>query len=175
MKTIDLRSDAKTFRRELDRAVASLATESPGSISAIEVGYDCDQGGWIFIHADRRAEHQRDGQWTAELDEKPLIKFPKWIEAQEANFEGEEIKVTELNGETFVVPGFDEDADQDEEEIDPLVAAIGEMIHDVLMTAKSEGAFAPLAGLGPIQLDIEDFNGGWAWPEHDDLGEVNLV
>jgi hypothetical protein len=35
--------------------------------------------------------------------------------------------------------------------------------------------FKPLKSYGDVQLDIEDFNGGWGWPEYDDLGKKNLA
>ena len=176
MGKIDLRKDAKKFRRELNKTVKSLA-KSTEPISALEFGYDCDQGGWIFIHADRRPQHDRDGQWTVDLDDDNTIEMPHWIEAIDANFEGEEIQLTKFDGTKLVIPGFDsEDAPHDEEEDGgPIVVAIGEMIHDVVMSAKTEGLFADLGKPGTIQLDIEDFNGGWGWPEYDDLGKTNLA
>lgn len=49
------------------------------------------------------------------------------------------------------------------------------MILDQLMKAKAEGDFSPLKQFGAVQLDIEDFNGGWGWPEFDELGKTNLA
>jgi hypothetical protein len=37
------------------------------------------------------------------------------------------------------------------------------------------GVFSQLKPFGSVQLDIEDFNGGWGWPEYDDLGKTNLA
>ena len=69
MRTIDLCEDAKVFRRELESSVKSIAAAKPASLSALEIGYSCDQSGWIFIHADERPTHERDGQWTTSIDE----------------------------------------------------------------------------------------------------------
>lgn len=176
MKTIDLREDAKVFRRELESNVKSIAAAKPASLSALEIGYSCDQSGWIFIHADERPQHERDGQWTTEIDEDRCIDFEHWIEAIESSYEGEAFTVIKIDGTPFVVPALDEDAEeQDDDADDPFVVAIGEMILDVLMKAKSDGVFTPLNTFGTVQLDIEDFNGGWGWPEYDELGKTNLA
>lgn len=174
MNTIDLREDSKTFRRQLERAVNEL-NKSKEPLSALEFGYDCDQGGWIFIHADRREQHERDGEWTSHIDDNK-IDLPHWIEAIEANFEVEEIELIKIDGSRVILPSFDDEHEPDEdEEGGPLNLAVGEMILHVVMAAKSDGLFKPLSTRGPLQLDIEDFNGGWAWPEYDDLGTTNLA
>ncbi len=175
MQTIDLREDAKVFLHELESKVQLIVAAKPASLSALEIGYSCDQAGWIFIHADERSQHERDGQWTTRIDEDQYIDFGHWIEAIEAGFEGEAFNVIRIDGTQFVVPALDEDADeQNVDTDDPLTAAIGEMILAVLMDAKSDGVFKPFKSYGDVQLDIEDFNGGWGWPEYDDLGKTNL-
>ena len=75
MQTIDLREDAKVFRRELESNVKSIVAAKPASLSALEIGYSCDQSGWIFIHADERPQHERDGQWTTKIDEDRCVDF----------------------------------------------------------------------------------------------------
>ena len=140
-------------------------------MSALEFGYSCDQAGWIFIHADERDEHERDGEWTAAIDEDNYIDFEHWVEAVEARFEGESFTVMCVDGSSFVVSAEgEEEADED-----PFVVAIGKMILSVLMQAKQDRVFTSLEKFGAVQLDIEDFNGGWGWPEYDELGKVNLV
>lgn len=165
MQTIDLREDAKVFRRELETFVQSIVAVKPASLSALEIGYSCDQSGWIFVHADERPHHERDGQWTTSIDDDRCIDFGHWIEAIESSFEGEAFAVIKIDATKFVVP----------QDGDDLTSAIGEMILDVLLTAKSDGVFKPLKSYGDVQLDIEDFNGGWGWPEYDDLGKTNLA
>jgi hypothetical protein len=176
MRTIDLRDDAQLFLRALASNVAAIAASDPASLSALEFGYSCDQSGWIFIHADERPEHERDGEWTTKIDEDKCIEFDHWIEAVESSFEGEPFAVIKIDGTQFVVPAFDEDAEvQDDNGDDPFVVAIGQMILSVLLNAKDDDVFAPLKKFGSVQLDIEDFNGGWGWPEYDDLGKTNLA
>ncbi len=176
MQTIDLRKDAALFRRELESAVKAIAADKPASLSALEIGYSCDQSGWIFIHADHRSQHDRDGEWTTKIDEDACIDFEHWIEAIDGRFDGDAFSVIRVDDSQFIVPALDEDAEEHNEDADdPFVTAVGEMILDVLMTAKADGVFAPLKNLGDVQLDIEDFNGGWGWPEYDDLGKTNLA
>lgn len=170
MKTIDLREDAKVFRRELESNVKSIAAAKPASLSAIEIGYSCNQAGRIFIHPDERPQHERDGEWTTKLDEGECIEFEHWIEAGDASFEGEAFTVVKIDGTQFVVAESGGDGDDD-----PFVVAIGEMILNVIMNAKSDGVFAPLKTYGDVQFDIEDFYGGWGWPDYDDLGKTNLI
>jgi hypothetical protein len=176
MQTIDLSEDAKAFRRGLESKVISIAAAKPSSLSALEIGYSCDQFGWIFINADERPQHERDGEWTIKIDEDLCIDFGHWIEAIESTFEGKAFTVIKIDGTQFVVPASDEVVEgQSEDADDPFTVAIGEMILAVLMNAKLDGVFTPLKIFGDVQLDIEDFNGGWAWPEYDDLGKTNLA
>lgn len=173
MQTVDLREDAKVFRRELEAAVENIVNSKPSCLSAIEIGYSCDQSGWIFIHADERPVHERDGEWTSYIEDDQCIQYEHWIEAIEASFEGEAFTVIKYDGSKFEV-AYDEDELVEESE-DPFVKAVGEMILEVLMAAKVDGVFSRLEQFGPVQLDIEDFNGGWGWPEFDELGKTNLA
>ena len=173
MQTVDLREDAKIFRRELEAAIESIVASKPSCLSAIEIGYSCDQSGWIFIHPDERPAHQRDGEWTTSIEDEKLIKYYHWIEAIEASFEGKAFTVIKYDGSKFEV-AFDEDEPEEDSE-DPFVKAVGEMILEVLRAAKVDGVFSQLKPFGSVQLDIEDFNGGWGWPEYDDLGKTNFA
>jgi hypothetical protein len=175
MPTIDLRQDAVTFRRGLEVRIGEIVSENGAPVCAVEVGYDCGQGGWVFVHADRRNRHQRDGKWTSDIRDDNVIPMPHWAEAVEARFEGEVVTVQRHDGSSFVVPAFDEDAEEDPDSEDPFAAAVGEMLLDVLTSAKADGVLRILGPAGTIQLDIEDFNGTWAWPEYDDLGKTNMA
>lgn len=176
MNRIDLREDALRFRDELERVVSSLA-ESKVVLSALEFGYDCDQGGWILIHGDRREKHHRDGEWTRYIDDESMLPMSHWTQALDSNFEGEEIELISVDGTTRVLPAFDPSpGSSNDDDALAIAVAVGEMIYAVVMQAKSEGLFVALSGpLNGIQLDFEDFNGGWAWPDLDGLGIANLA
>ena len=174
MPIINLKQDALLFRKFLDEKVDELSAKT---ISAIEVGYDGDQGGWIFIHGDSRKEHERDGEWTAEVGEDNTLDMSHWIEAIEERFEGQSVSLTKIDDTTIELPPIDLDADEDEDDDsdDPLPAAIGEMIQKVLLGAKEDGLFKHLTSKREVQLDIEDFNGAWGWPTYEELGKINLA
>ena len=123
--------------------------------------------------SDTGRAHDRDGEWTTSIKDDKCIKYDHWIEAIEASFEGEAFTVIKYDGSKFEVP-FDE-AEPEEESEDPFVQAVGEMILGVRKSAKVDGVFSQLEHFGPVQLDIEDFNGGWGWPEYDDLGKTKLA
>ena len=93
-----------------------------------------------------------------------------WIEALEAYEEGETVKLHRYDGSKIV---YEPDVEVDED--DYLVVAIGKMIHAVLIESIKAGVFDRTGWKGTVQLDIEDFDGGWGWPDYDDLGKTNLV
>lgn len=173
MPEIDLRKDAVLFREALEQRVKQFEDEG-GPLSAIEVGYDIDQGCWIFIHADRRPEHTRDGEWTGSLDDEDLLEMPHWLEAIEAMYEAGDLSFYCFDGTHFTLneDGESEDAGETESSIEQ---AVGKMIYAVLMQAKADGVFDRPGWAGKVQLDIEDFNGAWGWPAYEKLGKTNLV
>ena len=127
-----------------------------------------------FLSTPTNVQHnQRDGEWTTSIEDEKLIKYDHWIEAIEASFEGKAFTVIKYDGSKFEV-AFDEDEPEEDSE-DPFVKAVGEMILEVLRAAKVDGVFSQLKPFGSVQLDIEDFNGGWGWPEYDDLGKTNFA
>ena len=171
MPEINLLQDAQTFRAALEQKVAELHSET---LSAIEVGYDCDEEGWIYIHADRRPVHEADGDWTVEMDEDQVLSMEHWIDAQDARFEGEPVSLRKVDGSAVALSALDDDELERDEE-DPMPAAIGEMIRSVLFQAKADGVFKPLTDKGPLQLAVEECNGAWAWPEEEEQGTANLA
>jgi hypothetical protein len=68
-----------------------------------------------------------------------------------------------------------DDLEEEHDEEDPLPAAIGDMIRTVLLQAKGDGVFKPLAEKAPLQLCVEDFSGTWEWPEPEEMGTDNLA
>jgi hypothetical protein len=167
--TLDLRKDAKAFRKLLAERVDAYAKKVKRSpnlppVSAIEVGYQFDQAGWIYLHFDVRPKHDRDGQWTL-FKQKDLFPRPDWYKAVEALSDGKPPTIILTDGTRR--PGkLSEKA---------FAAMFGKMIKDVLLQAKKEGLFAPLPCHNRCQIDIEEFNGNWAWPAYDKLGKTNLV
>jgi hypothetical protein len=74
------KEDADAIRRYLQSRVKEFAAEG-GTLSAIEIGYEVSQSGWVFVHADRREQHERDGEWTGGLDDGTMLELSHWVEA----------------------------------------------------------------------------------------------
>ncbi len=60
---------------------------------------------------------------------------------------------------------------------DDVVARVfGETVLAVLTDAVAAGTFAGLPLQDDCQLDVEEYDGMWAWPaRHADLGRTNLI
>ena len=177
MHKVNLREDAVKVEKTLIAFLDKLKKRPPQTLSAIAIGFECDQSGWFMFVADQRQEHERDGEC---FDEDGLIAMPHWNVVNIAGDQGKHIEVTKVDGSTFNIAPFEESGDDEPEDSDdemgpPFSIAIGEMILHVLTTARKNGLFKDLSRFGNVQLDIEDFNGGWAWPEYDELGKSNLA
>jgi hypothetical protein len=167
--TVDLGKDAKALRALLDERVKAYAAKAKRSskvppVSAIEVGYCFDQSGWIHVNFDVRPAHERDGSWTR-FKARDLLDRPHWVEAAEAILDKKPVTLIRPDGKR-------RDGKLTE---DAFSTALGRMIKDALLKAKADGTFAPLPKRPGCQLDIEEFNGSWAWPDYEKLGKVNLL
>lgn len=169
--TIDFRDEERDLRELLTDNVRRRATSYvPGRsrpITAVEVGYEFDQRGWLFVYFDTRATHGRDGEWTRFLDDKHsrrgFLERPHW-HAAFMTLEPVTVVLTDGTEESLgevTAPAFAE--------------ILGEFVRDVVLRLKDEGIFDPLPKSDGCQLDIEDFNGRWVWPEFYDLGKLNLL
>lgn len=136
MAKLKPKEDADAIRRYLEARVKEIAAKG-GAVSAIQIGYEVSQAGWVFVDADRRKVHERDGEWTAGLNNRNALELAHWVEA------------------------------------DPEKA--GKLILQVVQAARADGVFSALGPPGSIQLDIEDFDGAWAWPKFEELGKANLA
>ena len=150
---IDLRKDAADIRTMLERRTAQFLSQPPGeAVSGIEVGYSYHQG-WVVAFFDTRAVHEIDGEWTV-FDERDLLYRPHWEAAADARGRG---------GVAFVLPdGRRLAAPADMPEHD-FAGVYGQMIADVLVSAEAQGVFAALPKRQTYQLDVEEFDGCWAW------------
>lgn len=136
MTMINSKDDAIALRRYLESRVREFAA-SGIPISGIGIGYEVSQSGWVYVNADTRKQHARDGEWTSGLDNDPLLEMSHWVETD---------------------PG-----------------EAGQFILKIIQSARADGVFSPLKQYGPVQLDIEDFDGSWAWPAYEELGKSNLA
>jgi hypothetical protein len=173
---LDLQEDAKVFESRLVEAVEAYARRGAKAppISALEIGYEFAQAGWICIHFDTRETHDRDGEWTT-FQERDLIKRPQWFQMVEAMacFSDDEDGGPRKAGTLILHDGPRRDGSTLTEE--DFSAALGDMLKDVLLRARKDGLFAKLPRRPGAQIDIEEFNGTWAWPDYEDLGKTNVI
>lgn len=147
-----------------DRVRAQSKVRKP--ISAIEVGFQLGQAGLVLVHFDTRQEHARDGSWTLALGG-PTLTFPHWQEAYESAGEDGASFVLPAGGRLDLEPGTDEET---------IAAVFGEALRAIALDAIASGLFAPLKLKDDCQLDLEEFDGLWAWPsDYDDVGRTNVI
>ena len=162
--TVDFRKDIEPIRKHLAARVATqFKTRTP--VSGITVGFQLNQAGFVVVHFDVRDKHERDGSWTDAMGGATL-KMPQWRRAYEA---------AGGKGVAFVMPdGKAQDLPPDAG--DGKVAGVfGMVLFAIVRDAISSGVFASLPLRDECQLDMEEFDGMWAWPEFDDLGRTNII
>jgi hypothetical protein len=176
---LDLRKDAVEFRKELMKKVDAYSARAAKSknvppVSAVEIGYEFAQTGWILVHFDTRPKHDRDGQWTIFKD-KDLFRRPNWLKVVNALDGFDEESEKDLKGKVRLenILGKEKDGAKLTEET--FSKALGEMLKRVLLECKGDGVFDKLPKTPACQLDIEEFNGTWAWPEFEKLAKVNVI
>lgn len=152
--------------REYIAARVRAQSKVDAPISAIEIGYQLCQAGLVVLHFDVREQHDRDGEWTHALDG-PTLELPHWQAAYESA--GEE-------GISFVLPtgvAREVAAGAGDEAV---ASVFGEALLAIALDALASHAFQSLSLREGAQLDIEEFDGMWAWPcDYDDLGRSNLI
>jgi len=147
--------------RDFDVATLQDLDDMP-CIRLIEAGFESSQSGWFVLVFDTRPEAQPDGQWTNHIDGLKLDRI-HWVKAQAATVRGPIGLVNTDGTETILAEGAE------------LSEPIGEMIKSVLLKARADGVFCRFP-LGPgCELNIEDFNGQYGWPDGEDRGHINLV
>jgi hypothetical protein len=163
--TIDFRQDLPTIREYLSSRVKTQANvEKP--VSAIEIGFQLCQWGQVLVHFDTREGHKRDGTWTLALDG-PTLKVKHWCKAYEAAGR-KGISFVLFDGETQSIK-----AGSDDEKVADL---FGTVLLAIARDAIATGTFEPLTVSDKCQLDIEEFDGMWAWPaKYEDCGKTNLI
>lgn len=163
---LDLRRD---FADVYDHLADRVRNFKPGgsdvlgkgkAVRIIEVGYEYAQSGWLVVVFDTRRNAESDGEWTSCIDGNELER-PHWFEAGECE---KPITLIHLDGTETKFP-------VDAEPAEPL----GEMIKAVLLKARDDGVFASLPKADGCELGIENFDGGYGWPDYEDRGRENFV
>jgi hypothetical protein len=166
--TVNFNDDLPRIRDFIgSRVLAQASDRTP--ISAIEFSFRLSQLCLLFLHFDTRERHDRNGeQWSGAFADEPTLEMPHWHEAFQAA-DGEGISFLLPSGETRSLPpgAADEEA---------VAAAFGDALRAIALEAAADGAFAPLPLRADCQLDMEEFDGMWAWPDaYEDVGRTNLL
>lgn len=163
---LDLRRDFADIYAHLTKRVQGFdpagddVLGDAGPVKAIAVGFECTQAGWLVVVFDTRPDAAPDGEWTSLIDGNEL-ELPTWLEVGEADGP---VSLIQLDGTETELP---EDAE--------LAEFIGETVKAVLIKARADGLFAGLLKAPGCELLIEDFDGGYGWPDYEARGQENLA
>ena len=172
---LDLRQDFEEIYSYLLRRVRTYdavvnAQQNPGDgdspITYIELGYECNQSGWVALVFDTRPDAEPDGEWTGYIDE-TIFERPKWLKACGLlNADG----AVELVLPDGTIRTFASDWDESEYR-----TVFGEMLKGVLLKARDEGVLKSLPLAEPCHIGVEDFDGAYGWPQYEDRGKNDLA
>jgi hypothetical protein len=166
---IDLRRDAHELMMLLAMCVKRYAAKAAGGrlppVSAVEAGYYLRQQCWVVIHFDKRTRHSNDGIWT-EYIARESVKIPAWKSGHDA---------AQKRGGVFITPAGKTVRLPADVSCARLAAIYGGMIKTVLLDARKAGVFKTLPKREGCQLEVEEFDGMWAWPRLNHLGKANLA
>lgn len=162
--TLDLHTDQAKLRRYVQQRIddyASTPNIGPGSptdpIRLVTFGYYVEQGGYVNLVFDTRADAQIDGKWTLYIGhEKNTLPFPEWLAAYHALWDGQEVSVVRHDGtKSTLLPS---DAG------DGANRVFGETIADLMRQLRDDGSFQKLPLASDALMNLEEFDGRYAWP-----------
>lgn len=157
---LDLRNDAREIESYIINRVREFGPNlniGPGkttSVGQIVIGFECSQSGWVTIVFDTRPEPENDGEWTLHIDSALMLGRDHWVKAGAANCRGTIAIVDAQGTERKYSEGEAE-----------LTERIGNMIRDLVTEVQKRGLFSGLPIATVCEIIIEDFNGGYSWPD----------
>ena len=170
MERLDLRKDFADILTFISKRVRSFKIETndgPGEgkvVTRIDIGYQCDQAGWVALVFDTRPRAKPDGEWNAHIAGN-VLQRPKWLAAMEANGE-QPIRVVMPDGIERDLPP---------ESFDELTTILGELLRDVVLKARNDGMFESLPKARRCELGVEEHDGNYGWPVYAQRGRDNLA
>ena len=166
---VDLVRHAKKVRDYVAKRVRQQNKESPDApVKMIELGFDYSHGGFVALHFDTRPNAEPDGEWTVHIEGIELD-IPQWNNAAEALGQMP-VHFILPDGVKRTVP-----ADDKEFNHEAFVGLIGDMLKNVLVSARADGVFEQLRKAERCELAVEDLEGHYGWPHYEDRGKENLV
>jgi hypothetical protein len=166
--TVDLRRDAKRIHDYVVKRVSQQRKKSGDPpVKQIVMGFDYGNSGFVSLHFDTRANAEPDGEWTQHIEANEL-KRPQWNRAAEAMGE-KPIQFVLPDGTKRNVAVDDDFGDE------AMAGLLGEMLKNVLLSARAEGIFAPLRKAKGCELGVEELEGNYGWPAYEERGKENMA
>lgn len=169
--TVDMREELPELLAYVDRRVrehvaASAKKRKPQPVRRIDFGFEFGQDNWVVLVFDTREDAGPDGEWTAHINNKVMLRRPKWPILHKLADDAK-VYFVDLGGKKTddIVAGGTADPDK----------IIGETLKHVLVTARERGAYSALVKAERCELGVEGLEGGYGWPIFEDRGKENLV
>jgi hypothetical protein len=170
MKQLDLRKEFADIYRFIAGRVRSFdpsTNDGPGDgklVTRVDIGYQCDQAGWVTLVFDTRPDAAPDGEWNSHITGNWLER-PEWLDAVEAN-EDEPVQVVMPDGTERVIPP---------ERSDEFTSILGDLLKSVLLQVRTDGVFERMAKAPRCELGVEEQDGNYGWPVYEERGQDNLA
>lgn len=171
MSRLDLRKDFAEILAYVADRVRSFdpkANDGPGkskTVRRIDVGYQCDQAGWVALIFDTRPKAEPDGRWTLHIREGNTLDRPGWLAAFESLEDGPMVVVLPDGAERKLRKGG----------FEKLTTILGDLLKGVLLKAKADGIIDGLPKARRCELAVEEQSGGYGWPIYEERGRENLA
>ena len=169
---LDLRKDFKDIHAYVVRRVKTFDSshnagpgEAGAEVAQITFGYQCDQAGWVALVFDTRPGAECDGEWNGYIAENTFER-PRWEKACES-LEEQPVDVVLPDGSALKLT-----AETDEEEY---MAVFGDLLKQVFVKAREEGVFESLPKAKRCHLCVEEMDGRYGWPRHEDRDKDGLA
>lgn len=164
---LDLQADKQLVRRYIEQRIRDYADHEnlgPGAegdpIGLITVGFYAEQGGYVNLVFDTRANAEVDGEWTIHIDnDVNLLPFPDWLTAYEGLWDGVVITVNRHDGTKRKLQNSDND--------EYVNQVFGEMLTALMIELRADGTLARLPLAPGAFMVVEEFDGRYFWPTYD--------
>lgn len=168
---LNLRADQKKLRAYVEKRIRYYGrskNQGPGkagdAISLVTFGFYAEQGGYVNLVFDTRPKAKCDGEWTLHIDnERNTCDFPKWCSAYESLYDDKPMEVTRHDGKVCTL----KESHGDER----INRVFGEMIADLMVQLRDEGALQKLPLAPKARMVLEEFDGRYSWPGNKESKE----
>ena len=165
---VDLRRDARKVEEYVRNQVAKWRKKAAtAAVKRIQLGFGYGDSNFVSLHFDTRANSAPDGEWAKHIQENEL-EMPQWNKILQA-WGDKPLRLIFPNGTERHVAESDNCNDE------ALAALFGEMLKEVLLSARAAGAFEKLRKAEHCELGVEELEGNYGWPRYEDRGKETLV